>query len=117
MTLNLLTGMMEPYVMMDKRSVEDGVGSFNLVWVEGAAFQAFVKKDDPKDVVIAEKQEVREILVVIVFRNTPLEYHDVFKRVSDGAVFRVTSRTLDDAAPDAASTRIAKANCERWELT
>lgn len=116
MTLNLLESMYEPYVMMDKTSVEDVYGTFDYVWVEGATFNAFVKKVNAPEVTIAEQQGVNELFIVIVPKGTRLEYHDVFKRKSDGAVFRMTSMTLDDAAPSEATPQIAKANCERWEL-
>ena len=117
MILNLLEGMYEPCVMMDKTSVDDVVGTFKYVWVEGAKFNAYVKKVNAPEVTIAEQQGVNELFIVIVPKDTPLEYHDVFKRVSDGAVFRMTSLTLDDAAPAVSSVQIAKGNCERWELT
>lgn len=115
--MNLLESMFEPYVMMDKTSVDDGVGTFKYDWVEGATFNAFVKKVNAPQVTIAEQQGVNELFIVIVPKGVPLEYHDVFKRKSDGAVFRMTSMTLDDAAPKVSTPQIAKGNCERWELT
>lgn len=117
MSMNLLESMYEPYVMMDKVSVDDDVGTFKYTWVEGATFNGYVKKVNAPEVTIAEQQGVNELFIVIVPKPVPLEYHDVFKRLSDGAVFRMTSLTLDDAAPAASTVQIAKGNCERWELT
>lgn len=116
--MNLLQSMMEPCVMMDKTTVNGPMG-FTTAWVEGAAFDAFVCKETAPELVVAEKQGVKETFTVVVMKDIPLEYHDVFKRISDGEVFRLTSNVKDDAAPAVASTpvQIAKANCERWELT
>ena len=117
--MNLLQSMMEPCVMMDRSTVNDPQGGFSYVWVEGASFDAFVRKETSPELTIAEAHGVKETFTVVVLKGTLLEYHDVFKRVSDGAVFRLTSNVLDDAAPEVASppVKIAKASCERWELT
>lgn len=115
--MNLLESMMESCVMMDKTTVSDGAGGFIPTWVEGATFNAFVRKESAPEITVAEQQGVKEMFTVVVPKGVPLEYHDVFMRVDDGAVFRVTSTTLSDAAPEASTVSIAKANCERWELT
>lgn len=117
--MNLLQSMMEPCVMMDKTTVNDPMGGFTTAWVEGATFDAFVRKETAPEIVVAEKQGAKETFTVVVMKGAPLEYHDVFKRIGDGEVFRLTSSVKDDAAPGVASTpvQIAKANCERWELT
>lgn len=117
--MNLLESMMEPCVMMDKTSVSDGAGGFSSAWVEGAEFNAFVRKETAPEIIVAEKEGAKETFTVVVKKGIPLDYHDVFRRVSDGAIFRLTSSVLDDAAPESASTpvKIAKAGCERWALT
>ena len=116
--VNLLQSMMEPCVMMVNTTANGPLG-FTDAWTEGATFDAFVRKESAPELTIAEKQGVKETFTVVVFKGTPLAYHDVFKRIGDGAIFRLTSNVKDDAAPQMASTpvQIAKANCERWELT
>lgn len=117
--MNLLSSAMEPCVMMDKSTVNDGLGGFKNVWTEGAEFLAFVHKErDPTAVqVVAEKTVANEELTVIVYMSVSLEYHDVFKRIRDGAIFRLTSNTKDGETHQLASSPIAKARCERWELS
>ena len=115
--MNLLESMMEDYVMLDKSTVSDGMGGFVPTWVTGATFKAYVRKESTPEIIVAEQQGVKEMFTVIVPKAVPLEYHDVFQRVSDDAVFRVTSNTLDAMAPGASTVPIAKANCERWALT
>lgn len=117
--MNLLQSMMEKCVMMDKTTVGDGMGSFDAVWVEGAEFDAFVRKESAPEIRVAEKDGAKEMFTVVVPMNVTLEYHDVFKRLRDGAIFRLTSNTKDGETSASASTpvQVARANCERWELT
>lgn len=115
--MNLLESAMEDCFMLDKSTVSDGMGGFVPSWVQGAAFKAFVRKETAPEITIADKQSAKETFTVVVHKGVPLEYHDVFQRVSDGAVFRLTSNVADDAAPGASTVPIAKANCERWTLT
>lgn len=114
--MSLLDTMKDACVMMDKTTVSDGLGGFRPTWVEGAAFDAVIRKDSAPEVRVAEQQGVNEMFTVIVDRSVPLEYHDVFKRVSDGAIFRMTSNTKDAAAPSPSTVPIAKGTAERWVL-
>lgn len=115
--MNLLTNAMEPCVMMDKTTVNDGMGGFTYTWVEGATFDAFVRKESAPEIRVAEQDKVKEMFTVVVNRNVTLEYHDVFKRLGDGAIFRATSSTRDEKALEESTIPIARANCERWALT
>ena len=117
--MNLLQSMMEPCVMMDKTTVSDGMGGIVAVWVEGAAFDAFVRKESAPEITVAEQQGAKEMFTLVVPMGVNLEYHDVFKRLRDGAVFRLTSNTKDGETSKTASipVQVARANCERWELT
>ena len=115
--MSLLDTMKEPCVMLDKATVSDGMGGFIVTWNEGAAFEAIIRKDSTPEVRVAEQQGVNEMFTVIVNKTLPLQYHDVFKRLSDNAIFRLTSNTLDSAAPEHSTVPIAKATAERWRLT
>lgn len=115
--MSLLDTMKERCVMMDKTTVADGLGGYTVAWVEGAAFEAVIRKDSAPEIRVAEQQGVNEQFTVVVARGVPLEFHDVFKRVSDGSIFRLTSNTKDAAAPPPSTVQIAKATAERWVLT
>lgn len=112
----LIDAFMEECVMMDKASIPDGIGGFVHEWQEGAAFQAAIVKDNTLEARVAEKDGVTELYTVTVARNLPLEYHDVFKRRSDGAIFRVTSNVTDSKTPKVASFAFGQVSAERWEL-
>ena len=114
--MNLLDSMMEDCVLIDKTSVSDGMGGFDYVWSDGASFSATIIKNGSPIVTVAEQQGVSEQYTVVTPTGASLDFHDVFRRVSDGAVFRVTGRIRDTQAPAASTVQIAKTTAERWEI-
>jgi len=108
--------MMEDCVMLDRRTVSDGLGGFTHEWTEGATFSAAIVKDNTLAARVAEKQGVTEVYTITVARGLTLQYHDVFRRIADGAVFRVTSNIVDSETPDVATFQIGQVTAERWEL-
>ena len=115
--MSLIDVFMTDCVMMDKTSVADGIGGFVHQWVEGAPFQAAVVKDNTTEARIAEHEGVTELYTVTFSKSLPMEYHDVFKRVSDGAIFRVTSNVVDSQTPSVASFQFGQVSAERWVLS
>ena len=115
--MNRIESMMTQCTMIDKRTTSDGVFGIIEQWVDGASFNAAIIKDSSTEAILAEQQGVSEIFTVVVNKNTPLRYHDVFRRESDKTIYRVTSNTLDSEAPDASSVKVAKVTAERWHLT
>lgn len=114
--MSLIDEYMTSCVLLDKRSIPDGLGGFTYEWVEGAAFTAAIVKDSSMQARLAEKQGVTELYTVTVYRGATLDFHDVFRRVSDGAVFRVTSNVTDSETPDRASFQIGQVTAERWVI-
>lgn len=112
----LIDSMMEPCVMMDKRSEPDGLGGFIVTWQDGAEFNAAIVRDDSIGAQIAEKQSVTEVYTITIPKNLPLAFHDVFRRVADGGIFRVTSYARDSETPKVATMQFAQVKAERWEL-
>lgn len=115
--MSLIDTMMEECVMLDKRTVSDGLGGFTTEWTEGAEFRAAVIKDSSLAARVAEKQGVTEVYTVTVDKGLQLQHHDVFRRLSDGYVFRVTSNIRDSETPRVATFQIGQVTAERWELT
>lgn len=106
----------EECTLIDRRTVPDGMGGFVKEWVDGATFQAAVTKDDSLEARVAEKQGVTEVYTVTVNQGIDLDFHDVFRRSSDGLIYRITSNTKDMQSPPRATFKIATARAERWEL-
>lgn len=101
---------------MNRIRVDDDFGGYSETWTEGASFKAAIIKNSTTEAQIAEKQGITELFTVVVKKGFSLSFHDVFKRVSDGAIFRVTSNVKDSEAPDASSVKIAKVTAEKWVL-
>lgn len=107
---------MEKCVLMDRRTISDGMGGYSQVWTEGAEFDAAVVKDNTLNARVAEKEGVTELYTVTVYKTVPLQFHDVFKRISNGDIFRVTSNITDSQTPNRASFQIGQVIAEKWVL-
>lgn len=114
--MSLIDTMKEPCRMLDKATVPDGMGGYTIIYVDGAEFSAAIVKDQSMQGRIAEKEGVTELYTVTVDRSLQIDYHDVFRRESDGAVFRVTSNVHDSRTPAAASFAFGQVTAERWVL-
>lgn len=112
----LFEKMMVGCIMMDKTSVPDGLGGFTRQWVDGATFEAAIVKDNSLAARVAEKEGVSEVYTITMPKSINLEFHDVFRRISDGAIFRVTSNVTDSRTPNAATFQFGQVTAERWEL-
>lgn len=103
--MNLLESMMEHCTLLNKTTTGDGVLGRHTEWQDGASFDA-----------ATEKQGVTEVFTVVTQKGMGLDYHDVFRRNSDSAIFRVTSLQKDSEAPERSTVKIGKVTAERWEL-
>lgn len=112
----LIESMATDCVKMDKVSVPDGEGGFTNEWREGAPFTATIVKNNSLNAKVAEKQGVTEIYTVTTSRGITLELMDVFKRIEDGAIFRVKSNAIDSETPKVASFQFEQVTAEKWEL-
>ena len=114
--MSLLDSMAEECRFMNHIREDDDVGSSVDYWTEGSKFLAAIVKNSTTEAVVAEREGITEIFTVVVKKGISLDYHDVFKRLSDGQIFRVTSATKDSEAPEASTVRIARVTAEKWVL-
>lgn len=114
--MNLIDAFKEPCVVMNKAEVSDGEGGFTTAWQEGAEFEAAIVKDTSLEARIAEKDGLTNTYTVTI-RHAALEFHDVFKRKSDGQVFRVMSNGDDKRTPPVASFEFEQVSAEEWSLS
>lgn len=89
-------------VFMDRKSEPDGRGGIIYTYEEGAEFKAAIYLSNSLETEKAEKSGVTGIYQVTTPRDVRLEYHTIFKRLSDGQTFRVTSK--DENKTPASST-------------
>lgn len=115
--MSLIDAFKEPCVVMNKAKVSDGEGGFTTAWQEGAEFNAAIVRDTSLQARIAEKDGLTNTYTVTTAINAALEFHDVFKRKSDGQVFRVTSNGDDKRTPSTASFQFEQVNAEEWSLS
>ena len=115
--MSLLSNAMEACIILNKIRVSDGRGSFDTVWEDGAEFQAAIAFDNSMQARAAQAAGVTSLYSVMTRKNVNLEYHDVFRRVSDGKIFRVTSDGDDHKTPPSAALDARQVSAEEWKLT
>lgn len=114
--MSLFMDFMEDCIRLDKTHAPDGMGGSIVEFSPGAPFIAAVVKDSTIAALVAEKQGVTQVYLVTTPPGVGLEYHDVFRRLSDGATFRVTSNYTDSRPPKTASFAFEQVRAERWDL-
>ena len=114
--MSLLSEAMETCQMLNKIKVPDGYGGSIDTWSEGMKFDAAVTFDSSMQARIADKEGVSSLYTVTTRKNITLEYHEVFKRLSDGKIFRVTSDGDDKYTPASATLNMRQVTAEEWVL-
>lgn len=115
--MSLMDAAMADVIFMSKTRVPDGEGGFVTAWAEGAAFSAAIVFNNSVEARAAAQQGVKNLYTVTVDKSAAMEYHDVFKRVSDGKIFRITSDGEDAKTPNVATFQFAQMSAEEWVLT
>ena len=112
--MSLLTQAMEDVVMLEKQRVPDSEGGFTTSWAAGVQFKAAINFDSSMEARTAEKAGVTSLYTVTAPLNCKLEYHDVFRRLRDKKVFRVTSDGDDKITPPSASFQFIQVTAEEY---
>ena len=103
--------------LLEKTRIPDGEGGWTATWKDGMQFEAAIVHNTTIEARVAEKEGMSSTFTVTTERNMGLDFHDVFRRESDGDVFRVTSDSQDVQTPDRASFQFAQVTAEKWSLT
>ena len=114
--MSLLDEAMDKCVLLNKVTTADGYGGYIATWADGAEFDCAVVLDTSMQARTAEKQGVTELYTVTTRKAMNLQYHDVFRRVRDGKIFRVTSDGDDKYTPASASLNMRQVTAEEWSL-
>lgn len=114
--MSLLSVAMDSCVLLNKQTAPDGYGGYISTYVDGAEFLAAVSFDTSIEARVADKQGVTSLYTVTTSRAMMLEYHDVFRRVKDGKVFRVTSDGDDKYTPKTATLDMRVVTAEEWSV-
>jgi hypothetical protein len=113
--MSLLSDAMTPCVFMNETTVSDGRGGNMTTWVPGAEFEAGFELQNSLNEAVAQAQGVKGVYRVTTSRDTRLEYHRVFKRLSDNRLFRVESKD-DSSTPTSAGLDMRVVRADEWEL-
>lgn len=114
--MSLIEDTKETCVFIEKSRQSDGEGGFITNWTEGEKFSAAISFNNSMQGRIAAHQGVTSLYTVTTDKGVKLEYHEVFRRIRDGKVFRVTSDFDDMQAPAASSFSFEQVTAEEWEL-
>lgn len=115
--MSLLLEAMDDCVLLNKQTAPDGYGGYISTYTDGAQFKAAVSFDTSLEARVADKQGVTSLYTVTTSRVMVLEYHDVFRRLSDGKIFRVTSDGDDKATPKSTALDMRVVTAEEWSIT
>lgn len=114
--MSLLDEAMEKCIYLDKTTAPDGYGGTTVSWQEGAEFYAAIVFDTSMEARVADRQGVTSLYTITTRKNLTLEYHDVFRRLRDGKIFRVTSDGDDKHTPASANLDMRQVTAEEWSL-
>lgn len=114
--MSLLSEAMEKCIMLDKQTIADGYGGYITQYVDGAEFDAAIVLDNSIQARVAQQQGVTALYTVTTKKAMNLQYHDAFRRVRDGKIFRVTSDGDDKATPASATLNMRQVSAEEWSL-
>ena len=114
--MSLLSEAMENCVILNKQTTQDTYGGYITTWADGAEFKAAITFDTSLEARVADKQGVSSLYTVTTSRSLTLEYHDVFRRVSDGKIFRVTSDGDDKYTSRSAGLNMRQVTAEEWSI-
>lgn len=113
--MSLLTDAMTECVFMNESIESDGRGGYYTTWVPGAEFIAGFELQNSLNEAVAQSQGVKGIYRVTTPRGIRLEYHKVFKRLSDNRLFRVESKD-DSSTPASAGLDMRVVRADEWEM-
>ena len=115
--MSLIDDFMDKCIILNKVTTADGYGGYITTWTDGAEFDAAITFDTSMQARTADKAGVTSLYTVTTTKALNLQYHDVFRRVRDGKVFRVTSDGDDKFTPASATLDMRQVTAEEWSVT
>lgn len=112
----MITDFFEILNMIDKKSLPDGYGGFEMQYVEGAEFKGGITTDNSTQARIAEKEGVTALYTITVLPNIPLQYGDIIKRKNDNKYFKIVSNPDDMKTPRVSHMKFKQAQAEMWTM-
>lgn len=104
-----------PMCMMNKIYKPDGLGSVLAVYEDGAPFDGGVVLNSTTEMQIAQQEGHKAVYTLTTAVPLPFEKGDRVKRLSDDALFKITSDAADKQAPPMAGITGTQVTMERVE--
>lgn len=114
--MSLMDSFASDCVFLTKTIVGDSFGGYETVWADGVTFKASFEYSASAEMILAEKAGASRTYRIYVDKRLNLEYHDVFRRVEDGQVFRVTNAGTDRHTPESSTLDKRLIEIEKWVL-
>ena len=114
--VSLMDSFASDCVALTRAIDKDGYGGYTSAWTDGVTFSASFEYSASPEMIIAEKQGVARTYKMYVDKRLTLEYHDAFRRVSDGQTFRVTNPGTDRHTPETSTLDKRLIEVEKWVL-
>ena len=114
--MSLLDDAFTPCRFINVTKERDGYGGWKKVYTDGDKFDAAITFDNSIQARIAQQSGVTNLYTVTTRKNLTLEFHDIFRRESDGKVFRVTSDGDDKHTPASAALNMRQVSAEEFTL-
>lgn len=114
--MSLMDSFASDCITLTKATVKDGYGGYATTWTDGATFPASFEYSASPEAIIAEKQGVTRTYKVYIDKRLNLEYHEAFRRIEDGQVFRVTNDGTDRNTPNSSTLDKRLVEVEKWVL-
>lgn len=114
--MSLLENAMTACVMLDRSTVPDGSGGYVPTWTDGARFDAAITFNTSMQARIGEVQGVKSLYTVTTKKAMNLQNRDIFKRLEDGKIFRVTSDGDDNKTPSNARLNMRQVTAEEYTI-
>lgn len=114
--MSLLSEAYEKFIMLDRITVADGYGGYDVEWRPGAEIAAAVVFNSSVEALTAQAAGVTSLYTITTSRSINLQYHDVLQRVRDGKIFRVTSDGDDNLTPQSAGLDMRQVQAEEYVL-
>lgn len=113
---NLIGSMMADCAMLTPQTEPDGQGGNRTIWTEGRRFSAAIVKTGTVLSTAEGRRAAAQTYTVTTPAGVGLAFDGAFRRIEDGATFRVTSDSADSRPPACASFDFEQVTAERWEI-
>lgn len=113
----LVEALYEPFVFINKVTVNDGEGSVVATYIEGAKFMATKTPENALTSAVknvGQKNVLAPSWTIATPKQIKLNFGDIIKHIESGQIYRITGKEIE--AAKIATYQFNKTTAEEWEL-